>query len=50
VVTASWDETARVWELPVDPGSLGGWKHQHARCGVFALEAGVLVDNHEPCP
>lgn len=26
----------------MDPGSLDDWKHR-ARCGVFALEAGVLV-------
>lgn len=26
VVTASTDNTARVWELPLDPGSLDDWQ------------------------
>jgi WD40 repeat protein len=49
VVTASRDGATRAWELPLDNGSLDDWKRR-ARCGVFALEDGVLVDNHAPCP
>jgi WD40 repeat protein len=49
IVTASYDKTARLWDLPLDTGSLDNWKRR-ARCGYFALQDGVLVDNHSPCP
>ena len=49
VVTASDDQTVRVWELPRDTGSLDDWRRR-ARCGVFALDNGILVENHSPCP
>jgi eukaryotic-like serine/threonine-protein kinase len=48
VVTAS-KNTGRVWELPLDRSSLEDWQRR-ARCGPFALENGVLVANHSPCP
>jgi WD40 repeat protein len=49
VVTASGDKTARVWELPLDPGSLDDWQRR-ARCGMFRLDGGGLVDSQDPCP
>jgi WD40 repeat protein len=49
VVTASADNSARVWELPMDAGSLADWQRR-ARCAPFALDNGVLVENHSSCP
>ncbi|HEX4420606.1 MAG TPA: hypothetical protein VH165_21975, partial [Kofleriaceae bacterium] len=49
VVTASLDHTARVWSLPMDGAPLADWQ-QRARCDPFALDQGILVDNHARCP
>jgi WD40 repeat protein len=49
IVTASADHTARVWELPLDSGSLDDWVRR-ARCDPFTLDDGILVANHSPCP
>jgi WD40 repeat protein len=47
LVTASFDATARVWDLSVDRGSLDDWRRL-ARCSLFALVNGVLETNPDP--
>jgi len=47
LVTASYDKTARVWDLSIDNGSLDDWR-RIARCSLFALVAGVLATNPSP--
>jgi WD40 repeat protein len=48
VITTSLAE-AQIWDLPLDHGSLEDWRRR-ARCSPFALEHGVLVENHGTCP
>jgi hypothetical protein len=52
VVTAIGSFHGRIWELPIDDGSLDDWR-QIARCSPFVLDTGVFTANPEPraaCP
>jgi WD40 repeat protein len=42
VVTASWDKTARVWDVGLDTGALADWVRV-AECSPFVLEGSLLV-------
>ena len=47
IVTGSEDGAARVWQLPLDRGSLDEWRAT-ARCSPFALVDGVFGANPSP--
>lgn len=42
VVTASWDETARVWDVGTDPGTLPDWERTAERSPFVLNEQGAL--------
>ena len=42
VVTASWDQTARIWDIPIDEGTLERWAAIAERSS-FVLDGIVLV-------
>jgi len=43
VVTASWDQTARVWDVPLASGTLAEWRTTMERTSPYRLVNGVLV-------
>jgi WD40 repeat protein len=48
VVTASGDKTARVWDVPIDTGTLDDWARVAERSPFVLTDQGVLVRRSSP--